>query len=84
MRRIVSNVGPVLHLSEGQGLMVLSWIGEVHIPKAVDMEIADHLPFWRTQRPDDVKGVIKTWMGAPNKLAGSSSEDGSPEPPGRR
>ena len=36
---VVSNIGPLLHLGEADALMLLSWAGEVSIPKAVDREI---------------------------------------------
>lgn len=52
MRCVVSNTGPVLHLSEAQALSLMSRTGEVHIPKAVDMEIAQHDPVWQIHRPD--------------------------------
>lgn len=52
VRRIVSNTGPLLHLSEAQALDLMSRTGEVHIPKAVDAEMTQHSPVWQTQKPD--------------------------------
>lgn len=51
VRCIVSNTGPVLHLSEAQALNLMGQAGEVHIPKAVDAEITQHSPDWQGQRP---------------------------------
>ena len=39
LRRIVSDTGPLLHLSEAQALQILSYAGEIHIPKAVEIEM---------------------------------------------
>ena len=52
MRCVVSNTGPLLHLSEAKALALLSRTGEVYIPKAVDMEMAQQNTLWQTQRPD--------------------------------
>ena len=52
MRRIVSNTGPVLHLSEAQALDLLSPAGEIYIPKAVDTEMTQRDPDWKKQRPE--------------------------------
>lgn len=52
MRCVVSNTGPLLHLSEAKALALLGRTGEVYIPKAVDMEMAQQNPLWQTQRPD--------------------------------
>ncbi len=49
MRRVVSNTGPLLHLHEAQALALLNKVGAVHIPRAVDAEIAQHIPDWQTQ-----------------------------------
>lgn len=51
MRRIVSDSGPLLHLSEAQALDLLALIGEIHIPKAVDVEMARYDASWQMQRP---------------------------------
>jgi hypothetical protein len=41
LRRIVSDAGPLLHLSEAQALQILSHAREIHIPKAVEIEYAN-------------------------------------------
>ena len=48
MRRVVSNTGPLLHLSEASNLDLLSRMGEVHIPRGVEREIAYHISTWIT------------------------------------
>jgi hypothetical protein len=48
VRRIVSNTGPLLHLSEAQALQILSHAGEIHIPKAVEIEMTLLDSKWRT------------------------------------
>ena len=48
VRRIVSNTGPLLHLSETQALQILSHAGEIHIPKAVEIEMKLLDSKWRT------------------------------------
>jgi predicted nucleic acid-binding protein len=48
MRRVVSNTGPLLHLSEASDLDLLSLMGEVHIPRGVEREIAYHISTWIT------------------------------------
>ena len=55
VRRVVSNTGPVLHLSEAGTLDLLRWTGEVYIPRAVETEMVHYDPDWERQRP--------TWMG---------------------
>ena len=47
-RLIVSNTGPLLHLSEAKALDLLSLSGEVHIPKSVGVEIGKNDPVWTT------------------------------------
>jgi len=48
MRRIVSNTGPLLHLSEARGLDLLNLAGEVHIPSGVETEAAYYVSAWST------------------------------------
>ena len=48
MRRIVSNTGPLLHLSEARALDLLNLAGEVHIPASVEAEVSYHISAWRT------------------------------------
>jgi predicted nucleic acid-binding protein len=40
---VVLDTGPLLHLSEAQALDLLALTGEVHIPKAVDLEVKQQL-----------------------------------------
>ena len=47
MRRVVSDTGPLLHLTEAQVLDLLRMTGEIHIPKAVEIEIVRHDPTWQ-------------------------------------
>ena len=48
MRRIVSNTGPLLHLSEARVLDLLNLAGEVHAPSSVEREVAYYVSAWRT------------------------------------
>ena len=48
VRLVVSDTGPVLHLSEAQALELLALTGEAHVPKAVHTEIAYHRRDWQT------------------------------------
>ena len=48
MRRVVSNTGPMLHLSEARVLNLLTLTGEIHIPTGVEREVVYHIPAWRT------------------------------------
>jgi predicted nucleic acid-binding protein len=51
MRLVVSNTGPLLHLSQAQSLALLGLLGEIHIPPAVTTEAARHLADWATAAP---------------------------------
>ncbi|NPV28478.1 MAG: DUF3368 domain-containing protein [Firmicutes bacterium] len=51
VRRIVSNTGPLLHLSEAQALDLLGGAGEIHVPQAVDVEMRFQAEKWQEQRP---------------------------------
>lgn len=51
VRRIVSNTGPLLHLSEAQALDLLGQAGEIHVPQAVDVEMRFQGEKWQEQRP---------------------------------
>ncbi len=51
MTLVVSNTGPLLHLGEADALILLSWTGEVSIPKAVDREMSLQNSLWQSQRP---------------------------------
>lgn len=52
IRRVASNTGPIVHLSEARTLDLLGAMGEVHIPNAVDAEVAQWDALWETQRPE--------------------------------
>lgn len=61
---VVSNTGPLLHLGEADALRLLSWTGEVSIPKAVDREVTQQNPLWQSQKPawihvQDLTGLYK-------------------------
>lgn len=51
MRLVVSDTGPLRHLGEADALILLSWTGEVSIPKAVDREMSLQNPLWQSRRP---------------------------------
>jgi predicted nucleic acid-binding protein len=51
LRVVVSDTGPVLHLSEALALDLLRETGEVHIPEAVEAELRPHFPDWPARRP---------------------------------
>ncbi len=51
MRIIVSNTGPLLHLSEAQSLDLLRLAGQIHIPLSVALEAKRYLPAWRVVQP---------------------------------
>ena len=51
MRRIVSNTGPLLHLSEIGALGLLELAGPVSIPPAVAAELSRLMPGWSSARP---------------------------------
>lgn len=46
--RIVSNTGPLIHLSESRSLHLLQLAGELHITSIVEIEVREHLPTWQT------------------------------------
>ena len=52
MRLVVSNTGPLIHLSEANKLELLRLTGEAHIPRAVEAELARHTSL----------GHIPTWL----------------------
>lgn len=52
MRQIVSNTGPLLHLQEAALLTLLEHAGEIHIPRVVDLEMAQHELEWQSRKPD--------------------------------
>lgn len=51
MRCVVSNTGPLVHLGEAQALTILSWVGEVWIPRAVDIEMMQQRSIWQMEKP---------------------------------
>lgn len=62
VRCIVSNTGPLLHLSEARTLQILSYAGEVHIPKAVEAEMGRLDPTWRTPSWLTVDSLDAPWQ----------------------
>jgi hypothetical protein len=51
MRKVVSNTGPLLHLQEAQLLSLLEQVGQLYIPKAVDLEMVQYDQDWRDHQP---------------------------------
>lgn len=51
MRLVVSDTGPLLHLTEANALQLLDWTGEVRIPRAVDREMLQINSLWESERP---------------------------------
>lgn len=52
MRRVVvSDTGPLLHLTEAAGIHLLEPIGEMHIPRMVDQEMRHHEESWSSTKP---------------------------------
>ena len=51
MRKVVSNTGPLLHLQEAQLLSLLEQVGQLYIPKAVDLEMVQYDQDWRDHKP---------------------------------
>ncbi len=45
---IVSNTGPLLHLSEVHALHLLRFAGNVLIPHIVEVEVNKYIPNWQT------------------------------------
>ena len=83
---VVSNTGPLLHLGEADALILLSWTGEVSIPRAVDREMNQQNPLWQGQRPTwiHVQGLTasykieaEAWQQA-GLLPGSSEKESLP------
>jgi predicted nucleic acid-binding protein len=48
---IVSDTGPILHLSEAAALPLLGLAGDVHIPPAVEAELRQLIATWQRERP---------------------------------
>ena len=46
MKIIVSDTGPIVHLKEAGLLELLEEIGDIYIPKMVDVEITKLQPHW--------------------------------------
>jgi predicted nucleic acid-binding protein len=51
MRKVVSNTGPLLHLQEAQLLSLLEQVGQLYIPKAVDLEMVQYDQDWCDHKP---------------------------------
>ena len=52
MKLIVSDTGPLLHLTEANLLGVLQDAGKIYIPKLVEVEMYDLHPQWTKHRPE--------------------------------
>lgn len=52
MKLVVSNTGPLLHLSQAQALDLMALLGEIHIPPAVVAEAARHISTWTIAPPN--------------------------------
>lgn len=46
--KLISNTGPLIHLSEARALNLLQLAGELHIPQIVEVEIKNRFPTWQT------------------------------------
>jgi len=72
MKLIVSDTGPILHLSEANLLELLQNAGKVHIPQMVDTEMAELYPPWMNHKPawivinplspDELKGAESLYL----------------------
>jgi predicted nucleic acid-binding protein len=51
MRLVVSNTGPLMHLSQAQSLDLLRLLGAIHTPPAVATEAARHISAWAPAPP---------------------------------
>ena len=51
MKTIVSNTGPLIHLSEAQSLDLLQLAGQIFIPLSVAIEAKQYVPTWQTGQP---------------------------------
>jgi predicted nucleic acid-binding protein len=63
VRRVVSNTGPLLHLHEAALLALLEHTGEIYIPKAVDVEMAQYELDWQARKP---RWITVTTVTAPH------------------
>ncbi len=54
-RVVVSDTGPLLHLTEAASIHLLEPIGEVHIPRMVDQEMRHHEASWSSTKPHWIK-----------------------------
>jgi predicted nucleic acid-binding protein len=51
MKLIVSNTGPLMHLSQANALDLIQMLGGIHIPSAVVTEVTRHVPSWASAPP---------------------------------
>jgi len=58
--RIVSNTGPLLHLSESHTLHLLWLAGDISIPPIVEIELRRHVPTWQTPQWVTVTHLTKS------------------------
>ena len=62
MRRIVSDSGPLLHLSEARALQVLELTGDVYVPRQVVGEVACLVADWRTPTWMSVEPLLEPYV----------------------
>jgi predicted nucleic acid-binding protein len=62
VRLVVSDTGPLLHLSEAGALYLLSLVGEVHIPKMVEVELASYSTVWQKPAWLWVDSLVGTYV----------------------
>jgi hypothetical protein len=51
MKLVVSNTGPLMHLSQANALDLMQLLGDIHIPPAVAAEAKRHVPSWASAMP---------------------------------
>jgi hypothetical protein len=73
VRRIVSNTGPRLHLHEAARLALLEHAGEISIPKAVDVEMAQQELAWRARKAG---WIMVTTVAAPHDAEAAMWQQG--------
>ncbi len=71
--KIVSNTGPLLHLHEAELLALLEHVGEIYIPKAVDVEMAQHELAWQDRKPG---WIMVTTVAAPHDAQATRWQQG--------
>jgi predicted nucleic acid-binding protein len=51
LRKIVSDTGPLLHLSEANSLDLLELAGQIFVPSSVAIEVKRYIPAWNSGLP---------------------------------